>query len=73
LTMNDFKYLLEKNNLIKKEQFKWKRSLSEGKINILEEVYTLKVTDNKRKLIYDKNNCLIGTKNYMIDNSKYLK
>jgi hypothetical protein len=35
-------------------------------------LYTLKITDNKRELIYDKNNKLIGTKSYKIDNNKKL-
>jgi hypothetical protein len=49
---------------------KWFRKLSEAKINILEQVYTLKVTDNKRELIYDNNNKLIGTRTYKISNDK---
>jgi hypothetical protein len=67
--MNDFKSLLKKDALLLKHQNKWKRNLSEGHINILEQVYTLKVTDNKRKLIY-KNNKLIGTKAYKIVKTK---
>ena len=35
------------------------------------QLYTLKVTENKRELIY-KNNKLIGTKAYKIDNSKVI-
>lgn len=35
-------------------------------------MYTLKVTSNKRELIYDSNNKLIGTKLYIIDNSKII-
>ena len=49
---------------------KWFRKLSDGKINLLEELYTLEVNDNKRQLIYDKNNKLIATKPYIINNSK---
>jgi hypothetical protein len=44
--------------------------LSEGKINILDELYTLKVTDNKRKLVYDENNKLISTVPYIINFDK---
>jgi hypothetical protein len=46
------------------------RDLSLGKIKLLESVYTLKCTDNKRELIYDKNNKLINTKPYIINNKK---
>jgi hypothetical protein len=37
----------------------------------LEQFYTIKVTENKRELIF-KNNKLIGTKPFKIDNSKQL-
>ena len=56
LTMNDFKILLHKDTLLKKSQTKWFRNLEEGHIKILEQIYTLQVTDNKRELIYNKTN-----------------
>jgi hypothetical protein len=46
------------------------RKLSEGHIQLMEQLYTLKVTDNKRELIYDKNNKLIRSKAYIINNNK---
>jgi len=69
LTLKDFEQLLYKDVFIEKTQSKWFRSLELGKIEILKEVYTLKVTDNKRKLIY-KNNKLIGTVPYIINEKK---
>jgi hypothetical protein len=69
LTFKDFENLLNKDLKIEKTQVKWKRSLNEGKINILEQLYTLKVTENKRKLIY-KNSKLVGTKAYKIASDK---
>ena len=45
------------------------RNLSEGHIKLLNQVYTLSVTDNKRQLIY-KNNKFIETKPYKIDKNK---
>jgi hypothetical protein len=48
------------------------RNLSEGQIKLLDQVYTLQVTDNKRKLIY-KNNKLVGTNAYKIDKRKDLR
>jgi hypothetical protein len=70
LTFEDFENLLTKDVLIEKTQSKWFRKLSEGKINILDELYTLKVTDNKRKLVYDENNKLISTVPYIINFDK---
>jgi hypothetical protein len=69
LTMNDFETLLNKDVFIKKDHTKWIRNLSKGQIQLLEQVYTLKVTDSKRKLIY-KNNKLIATKPYKMNTSK---
>ena len=69
LTLRDFEKLLFKDSFLKKEQSKWRRNLSEGKISILNEVYTLQVTTNKRKLIYE-NGKLIGTKPYIINTNK---
>lgn len=69
LTITDFKNLLIKDALIEKQQKKWRRNLSSGYINIIEQLYTLKVTENKRKLIY-KNSKLVGTKAYKIASDK---
>jgi hypothetical protein len=37
---------------------------------VLEQLYTLKVTDNKRRLIYDENNKLIGSTPSVINEKK---
>jgi hypothetical protein len=70
LNYNDFKNLLNKNFIVKKYHKKWIRNLSESKINIIAQIYSIKVTDNKRLLIYDNNNKLISTENYKIDKNK---
>jgi hypothetical protein len=70
LNYNDFKNLLNKNFIVKKSHTKWIRNLSESKINIIAQIYSIKVTDNKRLLIYDNNNKLISTENYKIDKNK---
>jgi DNA polymerase family B len=70
LNLDDFKNLLIKNFVIKKEHTKWFRNLDEAKISLLEQVYTIKVTENKRKLLYNKNNRLIATKAYKINLNK---
>jgi hypothetical protein len=70
LTIKDFENLLFKDALLKKEQTKWFRNLTSAQIKLSKQVYTLTVTDNKRELIYNKNNKLIGTKPYIINNKK---
>lgn len=70
LNYNDFKNLLNKNFIVEKSHQKWIRNLSESKINIIAQVYSIKVTDNKRLLVYDNNNKLISTENYKIDKNK---
>ena len=46
------------------------RNLNEGKITLLDSIYTLQITDNKRQLIYNENNKLISTKPYKINKDK---
>ena len=72
LTKSDFESLLYKDAFLEKHQTKWFRNISEAQINVLEQVYTLKVTENKRKLIYT-NNKLVGTKAYRITKSKVIE
>jgi len=37
----------------RQNQEKWHRNISDGNITIKNEIYTLMITDNKRKLVYD--------------------
>lgn len=69
LNFKDFENLLNKDSLLKKLQTKWRKNLSDGNISVLNEVYTLQVTSNKRKLIYE-NGKLIGTVPYIINSKK---
>jgi hypothetical protein len=71
LTIKDFENLLYKESWIQKWQTKWRKNLAEGHISVLNEVYTLKVTSNKRKLIYE-NNKLISTVPYIINENKQI-
>jgi len=73
LTIQDFESLLYKDTTMKKTQTKWMRSLSEGQIKLLEQVYTLTVTDNKREIIYNKNQKFIKTKSYKINQNKDIR
>ena len=70
--MEDFESLLKYNASIERNQDKWFKSINDGNITIKEQIYTIKVTDNKRQLIY-KNGTLVGTKPYVIDNNKIIK
>lgn len=49
------------------------RNLSDGNIKLNEQLYTLKVTDNKRELVYNSKGLLIGTKPYRIDSNKDIR
>jgi hypothetical protein len=52
--------LLEKDSNLQFHQSKWFKYIDKGSISVLEQLYTLKVTGNKRELIY-KNSILEGT------------
>ena len=70
LDLKDFENLLFKENILKKLQVKWrKNNLSDGNIEVLDQIYTLQTTSSKRKLIYE-NNKLIGTTPYIINENK---
>lgn len=64
--------LLYKNSFLEVKQDKWLRDISNANISIKEEIYTLMVTDNKRKLIYDENNKFIDTQPLKIDNDNII-
>jgi len=70
LTRNDFENLLFKESTLEKIQTKWRKFLNKGHIEVIDQMYTLKVTENKRKLIYDENGKLVGTLPFKIDKSK---
>jgi len=58
--------LLKKDSDLKLTQDKRFKSLSEGSIQILEQTYSLKVTANKRKLIYNSEQILVNTSPILI-------
>lgn len=69
LTLNNFQSLLFEKSILEKLQTKWIKNISKGQIEIRDDLYSLKVTNNKRKLIYD-NNKLINTVPYIININK---
>ena len=61
--------LLVKDSSLEVSQDKWFRSLTEGTISIKEQLYTLKVTEAKRKLVYSDNR-LVKTEPLRINNNE---
>jgi hypothetical protein len=51
---------------------KWIKSIEEEIINVKNQIYMLKITSNKRKVIYDSNNKLVNTISYNINDIKLL-
>jgi hypothetical protein len=69
LNLNELESLLLKDSSKEITQEKWFRSIEESNITIKDQIYTLKVTGNKRLLIY-KDNLLIGTEPYTLNKDK---
>jgi len=69
ITIDELKELLNKDSKFKAKQEKWYKDISSGNISIKEQIYTLKVTGNKRDLIYD-NDKLIDSKSIIINKDK---
>lgn len=57
----DLESLLQKENKLKIPTEKWYRNLSEGNIQIKQEIYNMSINSTKRILIYDKEGNLIGS------------
>lgn len=72
LKFDDFKSLLIKDSVLDTKQTKWFKNLSSGSINVLEQSYTLRQTDNKRELIFDNSNEAISSKPYFIYESELI-
>lgn len=73
LSFNDFENLLIKDSNLEILQDKWFKSLDKSVLTIKEQLYTLKVTSNKRRLIYDSDNKFIGTAPYIINSRKVIE
>ena len=66
ITFNELKTLINKNATLDLNQDKWFKNITDGSITICNQIYTLVATENKRKLIYDKNNKLIDTEPFIL-------
>jgi len=69
--MIDLESLLVKDSSKLISHEKWYKSIENSNITVKDQIYTLAVTSNKRKLIY-KNDKLINTKPYIINNDKLI-
>jgi hypothetical protein len=65
VSFEDLKELLLKDSALKLKQDKWFRSLDNSGIQILNSLYTLRATDNKRSFIY-KDEVAVNTKPFVI-------
>jgi hypothetical protein len=67
------KSLLYKDSKLEVNQDKWRRHLDEGYINILDEIYTLSITNNKREIIYDSTGKFVNTKPFELNNGIFIE
>jgi hypothetical protein len=70
LSVDILESLLYRNTSLEIANNKMYRSYSSELISIKNDLYTLSVTDNKRKLIYDVNNKFSNTESYVLDINK---
>lgn len=68
--VSELKNLLCKDSKLSLSQDKWFKNFESGYIAIKEQPYVLRVTDNKRKLVFDENNILVKTEPYIINEDK---
>nr|YP_010691085.1 DNA polymerase [Phellinus igniarius]WBU93186.1 DNA polymerase [Phellinus igniarius] len=62
ITFNELKPLLTKDNSLTLNQEKWLKNIGKGHISVKKELYTLMITENKRQLIFNKDNVFVDTK-----------
>ena len=66
----ELKALLKKDTVIKKEQDKWIRKISESTILVRKELYTLTIKESKRKIIYDEYGWYQDTTPFILKDNK---
>ena len=62
IPFNELKLLLDRDKSLTVPNPQWYKNLSIGNIKIKDELYTLSITDQKRRVIYDANNKFVDTK-----------
>ena len=70
LKFEELKPLLIKDTKLEVKQEKWYSDISNGQFHIKDEIYTLMVTDNKRKLLYNSDNLFYDTLPLKLENGK---
>lgn len=73
IQFEELKFLLKKETKIEIKQDKWYKDISNGIFHIKDEIYTLMVTDKKRKLIYNNNNEFINTEPFKLQDGVIIK
>lgn len=68
----ELKTLLYKDSKLEIKQEKWYSDVSNGKFHIKDEIYTLMVTNNKRKLIYNNENIFYDTLPLKLEKGKII-
>lgn len=66
IAFTDLENLLYKESVLRITQEKWYRSFTQSTINIRKTLYTLKVTENKRALIYT-NDKFVYTRPFVLE------
>jgi hypothetical protein len=66
VSLDSLSPLLTRGEVLKFDQTKWLRSMDQATISILKTVYTLRVTENKRELVYDLDGLLVGSKSFIL-------
>jgi hypothetical protein len=61
INFNSLKSLLKKDSRLEIKQEKWYSDVSNGKFHIKDEIYTLMIIGNKRKLLYNNENIFYDT------------
>ena len=72
IPFNELYPLLKKDQLLKLSQQKWHRDLSNNQILLKNEIYTLMVTENKRRLIHNSEDIFIDTEPLMVIDGKII-
>jgi DNA polymerase elongation subunit (family B) len=65
ISFKELKSLLKLNASLELNQEKWFKSIELSNITIKDQVYTVKVTNNKRHLMYDRNKKLYNTRPFI--------
>jgi DNA polymerase elongation subunit (family B) len=66
INLDSLELLLFKDYKLAFNQIKWFKNISQGNIKVLDQIYTLQATGNKRELIYNDKDILVDTKSIKI-------